>query len=194
MMLTTIIATAMVVTAAPTPNDVYYYYNEYDVSSCAQPTGTPCIGEMYFTKFPKLQYVPYYVWHKIDKKNVSVWFDYNNTVPIFLGSIPCDKKQHSLAIDNNISFTQTLLDTGILEHFTFSFDITCKRKGDIITYYNINQTTYLDGELANTFPLIWFEDWEFLENEPVFNLDAQTSEPSPHPPPDTPCRYCGDDE
>ncbi len=191
----TIASAMMAAVAAPiSKNDVYYYYNEYDISVCAEPlNGIPCIGEMYFTDLPEFKYVSYYVWYKFDKKSVNLWYNYNNTKTIELGSVPCDKKEHSLA--NTDSFTSTLIDTGILKHFSFSFDITCKKKGNVIDSFNMNQTTYLNGNVVSTFPLAWFKDWEIIdeENEPDFDLSDFTTEPMPTPPPDTPCRYCGEE-
>jgi hypothetical protein len=195
MTLITIASVMMVAVAAPiSTNDVYYYYNEYDVSVCAEPmVGIPCIGEMYFTDLPEFKYMYYYVWYKIDKKGVEIWYNYNNTEANNLGSVPCDKKEHSLVIDKD-SFTSTLIDTGILKHFSFSFDITCTKKGNVIDSFNMNQTTYLKGNVLSTFPLVWFKDWEIIENEPTFNLEGFTTEPMPTPPPDMPCRYCGEKE
>jgi hypothetical protein len=190
MMTTMVIASTM---AAPiSTNDVYYYYNEFDVSTCGQPvSGIPCIGEMYFTKLPELQYVPYYVWYKFEKKSVDIWFNYNNTDVVNVGSALCDKKQHSLVVNKN-SFSQILIDTGVLEHFSFSFDITCGKKGNIVTLFDLSQTTYLNEKLLSTFPLVWFKDWEIIEeeNEPDFNTEDFFSVPSSHPPPNTPCKYC----
>jgi hypothetical protein len=199
-----ILAFASVATAASAPayckqsvpstisnhSDVYYYYNEYDVSSCAEPIGgVPCIGEMYFTDYPHLEYVPYYVWYKIDKKGVNVWFEYNNTKPVHLGSARCDNKKHSISIDK-CDFSETLYDTGVFNNFTFSFDINCNVKGNDVTLFNMNQTTHLNGELVSTFPFAWFMDWTIEDNTPDFNTETFASIVRPIPPPDTPCKYC----
>lgn len=191
-MTTFVVASAM---AAPiSTNDVYYYYNEFDVSVCAEPgSGIPCIGEMYFTKLPELQYVPYYVWYKFNKKNVDVWFNYNNTKVVNVGTVCCDKKQHSLVVDKD-SFSPILIDTGVLNHFSFSFDITCDKKGNVVNSFDLHQTTYLNGKLRSTFPFAWFKDWEIIdeENRPDFNTEDFISTPSSQPPPFSPCKYCGE--
>lgn len=172
-------------------SDVYYYYSEYDVSVCAEPmVGLPCIGEMYFTDLPQLEYVPYFVWYKIGLTGVNVWFKYNNTdaKQVNLGAVPCNNKQHSLDI-TKCDFGETLYNTGVFDNFTFSFDILCNVKKGVLDF-NMNQTTHFNGELKSTFPFVWFKDWIVENNNPDFDTTRFFSHVRPIPPPDTPCKYC----
>jgi hypothetical protein len=171
---------------------IEYYYNEFDVSNCAEPNhGIPCISEMHI---PGEAYVPYFVWttfvntgtFKKPVWKLNLWFNYNQTSTYSVGQAVCDGKSHMLDL-NPCVFTPTVQKYD----FQIAYTTTCLR--NVKTGYlnlDIVQST-VSSDTVREFTLISFENWR-----PYTSIVESTSDVvydsvvMANPPMDTPCKSC----
>lgn len=149
----------------PQVPQVWYYYNREGVSSCAEPSSHfPCTSEMHIVDTK--EYYPYYVWYTFEKSvngsetelNYKLWYNFNNTEPIVLGSQKCDGKYSTSYVDKNV-FEK------LGQHFSLSFRHYCNYDShkNIISDFVIYQETVVNTKLQSNITLADFTHWEPME-------------------------------
>lgn len=170
--------------------NVYYYYNDYSISSCAEPiSGTPCISEMHFVGLPELKYVPYSVWNTFRNRGtknkprwmVRTWFNFNNTNTILVSSSMCNGSDRTSKMVHPIP----LLD------FSLTFNYTCKYDNEDGVDFKLVQETMVNGTFSSAVPLFAFTEWRPYTSivKYAYNVKPEMTVQN-SPPEDTPCKFC----
>lgn len=175
--------------------NVYYYYNEYSVSSCSQPfIGAPCISEMHFVGLPELKYVPYSIWNTFRNRGtknkprwmVRTWFNFNNTDTILASSSMCTGAN---CLSKEIHPIPSL-------DFSLTLNYTCKYTpykggGDSGLDFKLIQETSVNGTFSSAVKLFDFTGWRPYTSivKYAYNVEPEMTVQD-SPPEDTPCKFC----
>jgi hypothetical protein len=168
--------------------NIYYYYNGYGVSNCAEPnSGIPCTSEMHFVGLPNFNYIPYNVWytfssHKISNKTiwlVKLWFNFNNTNTVLIDSNVCDGK-----------FQSSLPIYPFYLNFSLTFKYRCNIKNELMNF-ELYQKTRVNGVDSSDIKLAWFKYWKPYTSIVNYEYDLQPIiTVQKQPPLFTPCKFC----
>lgn len=171
--------------------NVYYYYNDYTLSSCAEPiSGTPCISQMHFVGLPELKYVPYSVWNTFRNRGtknkprwmVRTWFNFNNTNTILVSSSMCNGSNRVSKEIHPIP----LLDFSLAFNYTCGYDDSEDRID-----FKLIQETSVNGAFSSAFRLFEFTEWRPYTSivKYAYNVNPDMTVRN-SPPEDTPCKFC----
>lgn len=169
--------------------DVYYYYNGYGVSNCAEPNaGIPCTSEMYFVGLPHYKYIPYSVWYTFSSHNsgnnkpiwlVKLFFNFNNTNTILIDSNLCDGE-----------FQSSIPIHPFYLNFSLIFKYKCNIKNHLMNF-ELYQKTTVNNKESSDIKLAWFKSWRPYTSIVNYDYNLNTIITIQNQPPVfTPCKYC----